>query len=187
MRFRKAGALPLITRRLVIREILGTDLSALKLLAADRRLAGLLPRQMRALATAEKLADQPMKQRRDARSVECVVTLQRTGKLIGACELVAGNRNSADIGYMLDPRHWGYGYGTELVNAVCALAFDSLGTRKLTAFVSVDNERSRRVLEKTGFLWEGLVRRHTRIGGRWLDCHYFAQDRPRRTRGRTRG
>jgi len=40
--------------------------------------------------------------------------------------------------------------------------------------VHPENIASQRVLEKAGFTLEGLLRRHDREGGRYVDCRYYA-------------
>jgi ribosomal-protein-alanine N-acetyltransferase len=78
---------------------------------------------------------------------------------------------------VLAPPHWGYGYGTEVATALVDFAFRVLKLRQLCAIVAVENERSRRVLDKAGLRWDGLMRRHARFAGRWWDCHRYVIDR----------
>lgn len=54
------------------------------------------------------------------------------------------------IGYLLDPAVHGRGYGTELVLATLAFAFDELGLHRVTAGCFADNTGSWRVMEKAG-------------------------------------
>lgn len=105
------------------------------------------------------------------------MALRRGGKVIGACDLALSGRGRADIGYMLAPRHWGFGYGGELATALVDFAFEVLKLNAVTAVVAVTNDRSRRVLDKAGLRWDGLMRRHTRFAGRWWDCHRYLIDR----------
>ena len=131
----------------------------------------------RALAAAERAAAPRARVRRRPRSWEFAVVLRRTGKLIGACDLTLIRPRAADIGYLLARRHWGYGYGTELAQALVAHTFEALGLLRVSAVVTIDNERSRRVLERAGLRWQGLLRRHTRAAGRWRDCHLYVLER----------
>jgi len=136
------------------------------------------PARGRALAVAEQVATRGRPRVvRDRRSFEFAVALRRGGKLIGACDLALSGRGRADIGYMLAPRHWGFGYGAEVATALVGFGFGVLGLSAVTAVVAVSNERSRRVLDKAGFTWDGLMRRHTRFAGRWWDCHRYLIER----------
>lgn len=68
--------------------------------------------------------------------------------------------NHAEVGYMLDPLHWGRGYATEALRALVRHAFEDWHIRRLTAGYFSDNPASGRVLEKVGFRYEGLRRKH---------------------------
>ena len=54
-------------------------------------------------------------------------------------------------------RYWGQGYATEAVRALIDHAFGDLGHQALQAGARVSNPASRRVLEKCGFQWTGVV------------------------------
>jgi ribosomal-protein-alanine N-acetyltransferase len=170
--------LPIATARLLLREFGAADLAALERLACDRRVLEYVPSQSRALATVRRLVARARPRRpRRRRSFELAVVLRRGGKLIGTCDLALTGPRHADIGYLLAPRHWGFGYGTEVAGALVDFGFRVLELRELTAVVAIDNERSRRVLDRAGFRWDGLMRRHARFAGRWWDCHRYVIDR----------
>ena len=175
-------ALPLRTARLVLRELAPGDLPALRALAEDARVREYAPEESRALEAARRSAAPAAGTRRGARarrSYELAVEVRRTGKLVGACDLELAGPRAADIGYMLAPSHWGFGYGTEIARALVAFGFERLALERLSAVVAIENDRSRRVLEKAGLVWEGLMRRHFRARGRSWDCHLYAIDRRR--------
>jgi len=179
-----APTLPLLTPRLIVREFVTEDVPALEALLADPRVRQYAPLESRALDAARRAGPR--------RTWELAVAVRRSGRLIGACDLALAGRGEADLGYMLARRHWGHGYGTELARALVELGFETLGLRRLSAIVAVENERSRRVLENAGLRWEGLTRRHIRAAGRSWDCHRYAIDRaqwrqPRALRRGARG
>ncbi len=170
--------LPVVTARLALRDFVPGDLADLERLAGDRRVREHAPSHSRAVATVRRLAIQgPPRHTGRRRSFEFAVVLRRGGKLIGACDLALTRPGAGDIGYMLAPRHWGFGYGTELVNGLVDFAFRVLGLKELSAVVAIENDRSRRVLDKAGLRWDGLMRRHARFAGRWWDCHRYIVDR----------
>jgi RimJ/RimL family protein N-acetyltransferase len=174
------AVLPLLTRRLIVREFVAEDAPALAALAADPRVREFAPLESRALAAAQRAG---RTRRGPRRSWELAVVVRRSGRLIGACDLALGRRGEADLGYMLAPRHWGHGYGTEVARALVELGFGALDLRRLSAIVAIENERSRRVLENAGLRWESLLRRHVRAVGRSWDCHRYVIDRDGWQRG----
>jgi len=62
------------------------------------------------------------------------------------------------LGYSLGERFWGRGYATEAAAAVIAFGFDMLGLDVISVDHYPENIRSRRVIEKCGFRYEGRLR-----------------------------
>lgn len=85
-----------------------------------------------------------------------------SGKVIGSIALHPDKRRNHDktraIGYVLNPAYWGNGYMTEAAKAVIRHSFESAGLLILSIDHYVFNERSRRVIEKCGFVYEGTLR-----------------------------
>ncbi len=70
------------------------------------------------------------------------------------CQSVA----SRTIGYVLGEEYWGKGLMTEAVREVMRYAFTELGMQILSVQHFPENERSRRVIKKCGFVYEGTIR-----------------------------
>ncbi len=160
---------------------MASDFEALRALARDARVLEYAPLESRALEAVRRAraAAAPRRPSARRRSYELAVELRRGGKLIGACDLALSGPRAADIGYMVAPRHWGHGYGTEVARALVAFGLGTLGLEQLSAVVAIENDRSRRVLVNAGLVWEGLMRRHLRSAGRTWDCHRYVIDRSR--------
>lgn len=65
---------------------------------------------------------------------------------------------SRSLGYVLSKDYWGRGLMTEAVSAAIDYSFQVLKLRLLTVTHYTINERSRRVIEKSGFTYEGTLR-----------------------------
>lgn len=63
-----------------------------------------------------------------------------------------------EVGYWCRSNCTGQGFVTEAVCALNRVAFDQLGARRLELRTAADNERSRRVAERAGFTFEGVLR-----------------------------
>jgi RimJ/RimL family protein N-acetyltransferase len=57
---------------------------------------------------------------------------------------------AVEIGWRLARDAWGRGYATEAARAVLSFAFDELGLDEVVSFTTVENHRSRRVMERIG-------------------------------------
>lgn len=108
------------------------------------------------------------------------------GKVIGAVGVVVSAKDQhGELGYWLGARYRDRGFATEAAQAVVRWAFRRLRLRRVFAQVLGGNQASARVLEKIGFLREGVRRKHIRKGGRWYDAHQFGllrEEVPWRTR-----
>ena len=63
---------------------------------------------------------------------------------------------------------------TDAVQGVCQHAFEEFGLVKIIAHVFSHNPASARVLERCGFVQEGLLRKHFLKDGRFIDARLFA-------------
>jgi RimJ/RimL family protein N-acetyltransferase len=60
-------------------------------------------------------------------------------------------------GYWLHPEHWGKGIAAQALKLVCDFLFNDLKVERVQAVVEPGNPPSIRVLEKCGFIREGLL------------------------------
>ncbi|MCB0340411.1 MAG: GNAT family N-acetyltransferase [Bdellovibrionales bacterium] len=59
-----------------------------------------------------------------------------------------------EVAYSVSPENWGKGYATEMANSILPIAFEVVGLSELVAFTMTSHRASRRVMEKTGFIYE---------------------------------
>lgn len=91
-------------------------------------------------------------------------------------------RCSAEIGFWLGEAVWGSGLATAAVSALTDYAFEALDLVRVFAVPFRDNPASIRVLEKCGYVREGVMRRSAVKEGAVLDQVLYAitdQDRAR--------
>lgn len=99
------------------------------------------------------------------------------GVLVGGVGLVPGQdvqRHSAELGYWIGRRYWGRGIASAAVHEMIAHAFGPLDYVRLHAGVFVHNPASVRVLEKTGFEREGVMRKWAVKDGAYVDAYAYA-------------
>lgn len=86
--------------------------------------------------------------------------------------LLVPSLNCCYIGYRIDEKMQGKGYTTLAVKEVIDFAFNTLKLHRLEAGVLLKNKASQRVLEKCGFIQEGIQHKNVNINGVWED-HYM--------------
>lgn len=83
--------------------------------------------------------------------------------------------NSRILGYVLAKEYWNQGLMTEAVQAVLSFGFETFGLTLLTVKHFSFNQRSKRVIEKAGFTYDGTRPDVIRIfdGSLQDECLYF--------------
>jgi len=108
--------------------------------------------------------------------------IEHAGEAIGGTGLqpmLDVARFTAEVGYWLGEEHWGRGFATEALRRLTDYAFESLQYERLEALVFATNPVSCKVLEKSGYEHEAILRRSAFKDGRFLDCHLYVRLRPR--------
>ncbi|MFC4552857.1 MULTISPECIES: GNAT family N-acetyltransferase [Halorussus] len=75
----------------------------------------------------------------------------------------------AELAFWVAPHAQGNGYATDAARTVVAHGFDRLRLHKVTAKAFAHNEASKRVLEKVGFVEEGVFRDEAFVDGEYRD------------------
>jgi RimJ/RimL family protein N-acetyltransferase len=98
-------------------------------------------------------------------------------KLVGGIGLILQDdvhRRSAEIGSWLGEDHWGRGIATAAVRTFTRYGFQAFDLLRIYACVFSWNPASMRVLEKAGYVREGVMRQSVVKGEHVLDAVLFA-------------
>ena len=80
---------------------------------------------------------------------------------------------SCFLGYKICESENGKGYAGEGIKAGVDYLFNELKLHRVEANIIPRNEKSIRVIEKLGFVNEGMAKKYLKINGKWEDhCHY---------------
>ncbi|RTZ16592.1 N-acetyltransferase [Vibrio aquaticus] len=107
------------------------------------------------------------------------VELKSTNEFIGFVGLLGQDAQSGfpnaplvEIGWRLSSKHWGKGYAPEAARAALKFAFTELKLSEVYSFTALQNEPSRRVMEKIGMKNTGQNFRHPKLPkGHELEHH----------------
>jgi ribosomal-protein-alanine N-acetyltransferase len=98
---------------------------------------------------------------------------ERTIGNVGFNNIVRGAFQSCHLGYQIDAQESGQGLMTEALRTAIAYMFEERKLHRIEANVMPRNHRSRRVVQKLGFVEEGLAQKYLKINGVWEDhIHY---------------
>jgi [ribosomal protein S5]-alanine N-acetyltransferase len=84
-------------------------------------------------------------------------------------------RKTAEIGYWIGEPYWGSGIATSALNQLVDYAFGNLDLVRLHTGVFDYNKASRRVLEKCGFILEGIFKNSVFKNGKVYDEYRYAK------------
>jgi len=96
-------------------------------------------------------------------------------RIVGSCGLHHFDEefNRAETGYILNRAFWGQGFMAEALSAMLTYGFTEMGLHRIEAVIDSANERSKNVLLKLGFQYEGNLRQRFLFRGGFEDEHYF--------------
>ncbi len=101
--------------------------------------------------------------------------IEIAGKLVGSIGIINIDGHKCEIGYWLAGEYAGKGIMTEVIKYVTDHAFNKLKLKRLFAPVLTHNKASSRVLEKNGFLLEGVLKSFYFKDGKYIDALCYAK------------
>jgi RimJ/RimL family protein N-acetyltransferase len=143
------------TERLIIREILPTDIDDMFELHSDPEVHIYLGNKT--ITSKEQLIesiDSIRQQYIDFGVGRWAIINKKTNEFIGWTGLefvtkeINNHKNYYDLGYRLIKRFWGHGFATESAFASLDYAFDKLNAKKVYAIADCRNEASNKILKK---------------------------------------
>lgn len=107
--------------------------------------------------------------RMNGQAIDLAVRSRESGALAGAVGLrnFGAGRSSCEVGYWVSPDARGAGVAPRAVALICEWAFATLAVGRIVLPADAENEASRRVAEKAGFLLTAERREAVAKGRHW--------------------
>lgn len=160
------------TSRLRLREIVSADACSLLAIHGDRDAMRWFGTDLVAsLADAEQLVQSFASLRKPTvLGIRWALELDQDGRFVGSCGLFRWNKKwkSCSVGYELAQEVRGGGLMTEALDAALAWGFQAMGLNRIEAQVHPQNVASLKLLQRLGFVHEGLQRQ----AGFWQGEHH---------------
>ena len=165
------------TERLLLREVQETDAPEIFFFRSDDRIMQYLDREKLTSETeALEFIGRYKKAILENEGINWGICLQNSNKLIGTIGLwwfIKANHR-AEIGYSLHPDFWNKGLMHEAMQAVLDYGFKTLKLHSVEANINPQNQASRKLLEKHGFVQEAYFREDYYFQGKFLDSVIFS-------------
>ena len=160
------------TKRLLIRSWRFGDEKELQKVANNKKIARNLVDCFHPYPYALRQAKDHVKANQEKNRQPRMFAITINNIIIGAISFSMKDKDkihTAVTGYWLGEDYWGQGYAPEALKAVTKYAFKYFNIERMEAKVYTWNPPSARVLEKTGYIKEGLSRKCTLKAGKVVD------------------
>ena len=96
---------------------------------------------------------------------------RESGRYLGSIGIgrIRSEWRSGELGFWIDSLQAGQGYATEAARRVVQFSLDDLKLIRIEIVAAVENQGSRRVIEKIGGQFEGVARNRMFVNGETLD------------------
>jgi len=146
------------TPRLILRQLLPTDLDALYALYSDPEVRRYFPEGTLTYQETKEELEWFLNEHPKYPQLGLWATIHKeTGRFIGRCGLLPwtiDGRDEVEVAYMLAKDVWGHGLATEAAQAILDYAFEQLGYSRIIVLVDRENAASIRVATKIGMSFE---------------------------------
>jgi len=150
------------TREITLRKIEKSDLENLYLIYSNENIFKYRPgKAKKNIATVENMITHFERDFGKKKTIFLGICLNEdVKKLIGVAEIFDFEEkvNMVTIGYTLNEDYWGHGFATKTVEELCDYLLNTVGVNRVQAFVMSNNNKSKNVLERSGFTKEGTIR-----------------------------
>jgi [ribosomal protein S5]-alanine N-acetyltransferase len=89
------------------------------------------------------------------------IALKETDEIIGSCGFHQWEKEhfKAEVGFEVHPTYWSQGVMSEVLRPILRYGFEEMSLNRIEAFYDPENTASKKCLEKSGFMFEGILRK----------------------------
>ncbi|MEQ2528394.1 GNAT family protein [Bacillaceae bacterium CLA-AA-H227] len=104
------------------------------------------------------------------------ITLKGKGAMIGSCGFhnKVSQHSRTEIGFELSREYWGEGIASEAIKAILQYGFEHMELNRIEALIEPPNLPSQKLVEKQGFVREGLLRQYEYTSGKFDDLYMYS-------------
>ncbi|RUL47433.1 MULTISPECIES: GNAT family N-acetyltransferase [Lysinibacillus] len=104
------------------------------------------------------------------------ITLKEQGIVVGSCGFhnKVAQHFRTEIGFELSKEQWGKGIASEAVEAIIRYGYEQMNFQRIEALIEPPNQASQKLVEKLGFVREGLLRNYEFTRGKFDDLYMYS-------------
>lgn len=166
------------TNRLILRPLTPANVSSIQRLASAREIADTMisiPHPYPE-GEAERYVAKRIAEFEQGHSRSFAIEHKFDNKFCGVIEIrdIEREHSQAELSFWLAVEAWGQGYMSEAVKPILHFSFEDLDLNRLYAYHMVRNPGSSKVLQKNGFMQEGILRQRICKWGVFEDVKLWA-------------
>ena len=161
------------TKRLLIRKVLMDDAEGIFGLRTNEAAMKYIKKpKLLSIDDAKEL----IKKMNEPDRIQWGITLRKENKIIGTIGFhrVEKEHYRAEVGYMLHPDHWNTGIMSEAITIVIDHGFNKMQLHSIEAIINPDNDVSRKLLKKFGFIKEAYFKENFFFEGKFFDSEVYS-------------
>ena len=166
------------TERLLLRELRSDDALSLFALRSDQRVMQYIGRpRAGTVGDAEELIERIAIDRSNNAGITWALEFRDGSPLIGTIGFyrLKLEHHRAEVGYLLGSSYWGQGLMGEALDEVVGCGFGQFGFHSIEAITDPRNTASNRLLERHGFVREGLFKENYCWNGEFQDSAVYSR------------
>ncbi|WAC41652.1 GNAT family N-acetyltransferase [Pedobacter sp. SL55] len=169
------------TKRLLLRQVLPTDVDAIMKIRGNEEAMRFIPRpraktEEESLAVIKMLTDGI----NEGKSINWAISnLENPTEIYGIMGYVNfyPEQSRAEIGYMLHPNYWGKGYVPEGILEVERFGFEQINLLSIEAKIDPRNDNSRKILIRNNYQFDRLIQKEMVFQEEEIDSEYYQKYR----------
>lgn len=165
------------TERLVLRKITDEDLTDYHVLRNDvEAMKYLNKEEPQTIEFIQNLIQKIDTGIQNNTAINWAISLKEKPTLIGSIgfHYINLDHHRAEIGYMLLPNYWQQGITNEAIKAVIHFGFTLMKLHSIEAHINPENQASRNLLLKNGFIKEAYFKENFYFKGQFLDSEVLS-------------
>ncbi len=127
------------------------------------------------LKHANKWLEKTIKENRKKKPAKINFAIDINGEVIGSINFNKIEGHRAELNYWLAEKYWNRGIMTKAIKLMTVFGFNRKGLKRIYARVYSFNKASHRVLEKSGYKLEGILKKEGKKDNKFIDAYLFAR------------
>lgn len=163
--------------KVLLREFAPADVDDVLAIIGDDRVTASLSFDSRSRDEAVAMVEGAVSRAQQEPRIEyylAVAPQDDENRVVGFARIGFAGVQAGKLGYAVAAEYWGRRYATDAARTLVSFGFAELGLHRISAAIGPENAASVALVEKLGFVREGVLRDHVHTNGTWRDSILYS-------------